>query len=98
MSGAHVVAGAGLADCAINNTCAMDGLFTDMVLYAIGSGLTCIWLVTWPIALWSVVAEPTGTRRGAAWALIVTALPFVGAVAFWTRERWMPHPTGNIAP
>lgn len=51
MSGAHVVAGAGLADCAINNTCAMDGLFTDMVLYAIGSGLTCIWLVTWPIAL-----------------------------------------------
>ena len=93
-----MVAAAGLADCATDNTCTMDGLFTDMVLYAIGAGLVCMWLVMWPIALWSVVAEPTGTWRGAVWALIVTALPIVGAIAFWTRERWMPHPTGSIAP
>ena len=98
MSGTHPVAGAGLADCAIDNTCNMDGLVTDTVLYAIGAGVVCIWLVMWPIALWSVAAEPTGRLRGAIWAVTVTALPFLGAVTFWTRERWMPREAGIPVP
>lgn len=91
MSGTSLVATAGLADCAADNTCSMDGLVADTVVYAMGAGAVCIWLVMWPIALWSVVAEPTGKLRGAAWAVLVTALPFVGAIAFSTRARWVPR-------
>ncbi|MDL9949006.1 hypothetical protein QSJ19_26200 [Gordonia sp. ABSL11-1] len=83
-----------LADCAAStNACEnkMAGLGADFVFSMIGFGLVTIWLVMWPIALWSVIAEPTGRARGFAWAVLVSAVPFVGAIAFWTRNRWMTH-------
>ncbi|MGC5259386.1 hypothetical protein ACPXCG_23860 [Gordonia sp. DT218] len=83
-----------LADCATStNACEnkFAGLGTELVLSGLGLGLVAVWLVMWPIALWSVIAEPTGRTRGLAWALVVSAVPFAGAIAFWTRNRWVPH-------
>lgn len=63
---------------------------TDALLVISGMGLIATWLVMLPIALWSVIAEPTGKARGMAWATAIIALPFLGAIAFWTRNRWQP--------
>ncbi len=60
---------------------------TDALLVFAGMGLIAVWMVMLPIALWSVVSEPTGKAVGVVWAVVIIGLPFIGATAFWCRNR-----------
>ena len=49
----------------------------------IGIALVIIWVLT----IVDIVRRHMGTKRTAAWLLIVVILPFVGALAYWLMRK-----------
>jgi len=47
-------------------------------------------LIVWALSIYDIVRRRLGTKRTAAWVLIVVILPVVGSILYWAMRK--PEP------
>nr|WP_146099109.1 PLDc N-terminal domain-containing protein [Nocardia nova] len=81
----HVLAAAGLSDCAQANVCGDDmGLFVLGFVAVVLVGPVFVLLSV--AATLDIIGRPTGVRRGVAWTAIVWLIPIAGALFWWSAS------------
>ncbi|MGC4960032.1 hypothetical protein [Gordonia sp. DT101] len=92
----HVLAAAGLQDCADTGVCADDsGLWTFFFGLLAASAVVVVWISLACLVTIAINGRSMATRRQVGWLAVVWLIPLVGA-GMWWRQRHSYSPERTI--